>query len=86
MISERQQFYLLHLTLEAQSANGIFTGFGDTTHDHLIFRLANRCFIFFRLNRKHCASSQRDNPCQCQTLIVSHFLITRDIEKSLLAL
>lgn len=42
MISERQQFYLLHLTLEAQSAHGIFTGFGDTTHDHLIFRDANQ--------------------------------------------
>ena len=42
MISERQQFYLLHLTLEAKSAHGMFTGFGDMTHDHLIFRDANQ--------------------------------------------
>lgn len=41
MISVRSQIYMIKLTLEAQSAHAIHTGFGDTTHDSLVVRDAN---------------------------------------------
>lgn len=41
MISARSQFYTIKLTLEAESAHAIHTGFGDTTHDSLVVRDAN---------------------------------------------
>lgn len=41
MISERSHFYMVKLSLEAQSAHAIHAGFGDTTHDSLVVRDAN---------------------------------------------
>jgi len=41
MIADRSQYCSLRVTLEAQSAHGIHTGHGDSTHDSLIVRDAN---------------------------------------------
>lgn len=41
MIVERPYYCLAHVTLEAQSAHGIHSGQGDTTHDVLLVRDAN---------------------------------------------
>lgn len=41
MISSRSHIYTIKLTLEAESAHAIHTGFGDTTHDSLVVRDAN---------------------------------------------